>query len=461
MGTYVFAQDFAWGDAQANASRIIGYAREKRFGPQDTLVFSASALAGFVNGRGLLAGNLAGLARALRKIARDTKKAPPRLLLPALGKAGTDLYEIKAGQILRLACKAVDGGLLLPPETSGLPFALVFRTEPFTGEDVRYRLSDAVIVDPTCYDAGEVFAGFCSVVRKGKRVANYAAPETFFDVNATKVGTLEARARTLLAMQTGLKLFMRRFGFTDVTLGLSGGMDSAFVAALAVKTLGPDRVHPVFMPGPYTTEASVADARLLAENLGTELAVAPIAPYFESFLAGLGEGILGAGLARQNIQARLRANILMARSNADGSLVLATSNKSEAAVGYGTLYGDMAGGFNFIGDVFKTELYELAASDAFLREAIPAGIFAKAPSAELAPNQKDSDDLPEYGLLDRILAQLVAGKELEAVKKHFEARTVDFIARRVARAHFKREQSCPVLRLSPHPLSALSEKTFV
>lgn len=255
------------------------------------------------------------------------------------------------------------------------------------------------------------------------------------------------------ALVLGTRDYVRKCGFVRVVIGLSGGIDSALVAAVAAEAVGAGNVLGVAMPGPYSSEGSLRDARLLAEKLGIGFIVLPIHDVFLSYRAALAPAFAGLAedVTEENIQARIRGNLLMALSNKFGSLVLSTGNKSELAVGYCTLYGDMAGGLAVISDVPKTMVYELARLANRSREVIPEATFTKPPSAELRPNQTDQDTLPPYDILDRILKQYV--EELEAPEE-IAARTgialdlVREVAARVNRSEYKRKQAAPGLKIT-------------
>jgi NAD+ synthetase len=253
----------------------------------------------------------------------------------------------------------------------------------------------------------------------------------------------------------GIRDYFRKQGLPPgAVLGLSGGIDSAVTAHLAVQALGRERVLGVALPGPFSSAHSVEDAVELAEHLRIELRRVDITPIYDAYLAVF-RSLFGEkrdyGLAQQNIQARIRGAIVMAISNAEGRLALATGNKSELSVGYCTLYGDMAGGLAVIGDVYKRDVYALArhANRAGVR--IPRRTIEKPPSAELAPNQKDSDDLPEYDVLDAILEQIIEGRRIPsavAPPPGVSAATVRDVYRRVDRNEYKRRQAPLVLRTS-------------
>jgi len=259
------------------------------------------------------------------------------------------------------------------------------------------------------------------------------------------------------ALVLGLRDYAHKNGFTKAVLGVSGGIDSALVAALASEALGPENVLGLVMPSRYTSKQSLKDASLLASNLGIKSEPIPIDELFESYLKTLKEHFEDTrpDNTEQNIQARIRGNLLMAFSNKFGYLVLATGNKSELAVGYATLYGDMSGGLAPIGDIPKTMVYALArwfnAREG--TDQIPSGILSRAPSAELAPDQKDADDLPPYELLDRVL-ELYIEENLsskEIIAKGFDEGLVRSIISRIDRNEFKRRQAAPILKITPRP----------
>lgn len=266
---------------------------------------------------------------------------------------------------------------------------------------------------------------------------------------------IEAVYRALLL---GTRDYVRKCGFRKVVVGLSGGVDSALVAAVATDALGSENVLGVAMPGPYSSEGSLRDARLLAENLGIRLLVLPINDTFQSYRKTLEAAFAGRAedVTEENLQARIRGNLLMALSNKFGSLVLSTGNKSEMAVGYCTLYGDMAGGLAVISDVPKMMVYELARFANRERERIPAEVFTKAPSAELRPNQTDQDTLPPYDVLDRILKAYVEDlrtPEEIARQLGFSLDLVCSIALQVDRNEYKRKQAPPGLKVTSKAFS--------
>jgi len=254
------------------------------------------------------------------------------------------------------------------------------------------------------------------------------------------------------AMCLGLKDYVQKNHFAGVILGLSGGIDSALTAAVAVDALGADKVSALMMPSPYTSQDSLDDAAECAKLLGIKLETINIDPAMAAFDAMLKHLFAGTqpDITEENIQSRIRGNILMAVSNKRGLILLTTGNKSEMAVGYATLYGDMCGGYNVLKDVYKTKVYELANWRNQQGRVIPERIITKAPSAELKPNQTDQDSLPPYEILDAILFNLVE-KELsiaEIINLGFEASIVEKTAKLLYRSEYKRRQSAPGVKLS-------------
>lgn len=255
------------------------------------------------------------------------------------------------------------------------------------------------------------------------------------------------------AIILGLKDYFQKSGFKKAVLGLSGGLDSALVAALACEALGPENVLSVLMPSIYSSDHSLKDALDLVKHTGCEHRIIPIKDIANAFEVGLAESFAGKSpdTTEENIQARTRGTLLMAMSNKFGHILLNTSNKSEAAVGYGTLYGDMAGSLSVIGDVYKTQAYQLANYINRDREIIPVNTIVKPPSAELRPDQKDSDSLPPYDTLDAILFQLVEMEKSasELIHLGFDEALVQRISKLLNNAEFKRFQAPPILRVSP------------
>ncbi|HJZ63891.1 MAG TPA: NAD+ synthase [Candidatus Acidoferrum sp.] len=255
------------------------------------------------------------------------------------------------------------------------------------------------------------------------------------------------------ALVTGTRDYVQKCGFKKVLVGLSGGIDSAVVASIAVEALGAENVLGVSMPGPFSSDGSKQDAGALAKNLGIEFMTIPVSEVFDAYRGALKPafGRRKEDVTEENLQARIRGNYLMAISNKFGSMVLSTGNKSENAVGYCTLYGDMAGGLAVISDVPKLMVYELAKWINRERELVPCSTIDKPPSAELRPNQKDEDSLPPYDVLDRILKayieDLKSPQEI-ADKYDFDIRLVREIAALVDRNEYKRKQAAPGLKIT-------------
>lgn len=255
------------------------------------------------------------------------------------------------------------------------------------------------------------------------------------------------------ALVTGVQDYFKKLGFKKAILGLSGGIDSAVTLVIATRALGAENMRVVLMPSQFSSDHSVDDARQLAENLGVQYDIVPIKPIFDTYMKSLQTQFEGQpfNITEENLQARSRGMILMAMSNKFGHIVLNTSNKSEAAVGYGTLYGDMCGGLSVIGDLYKTEVFALAHYMNKDGEVIPENTIAKPPSAELRPDQKDSDSLPEYDILDEILFQYIEKRQgpKEIISMGFDEALVKRTLRLVNINEFKRFQTAPTLRVSP------------
>jgi len=259
--------------------------------------------------------------------------------------------------------------------------------------------------------------------------------------------------RMARALVMGIRDYFRKMRFGQAVLGLSGGIDSAVTMALAAEALGIANVHPVLMPSAYSSPGSVSDAEAMCRASGIPFETVPIHGLVDAFGAVTVPlfGDRPSGVTEQNIQARIRAVVLMALANKHGYILLNTSNKSELAVGYGTLYGDLAGGLSVLGDVYKTDVYRLAAWINRNRAVIPEAIVSKEPSAELLPGQKDTDDLPSYDLLDAILLRYIEGRNGpdDIVRQGFDTSVVRDILRRVNTSEYKRFQTPPILRVSP------------
>jgi NAD+ synthase (glutamine-hydrolysing) len=306
-----------------------------------------------------------------------------------------------------------------------------------------------------------------SMVVSGRGELTQRAPccvEGLYPVDFTVGATVEPRPGAIAAepgeeeaiyraIVLGVRDYVTKNGFPGVVLGLSGGIDSALTLAIAVDALGPERVEAVLMPSRYTADMSNADAEAEARTLGVKYRLMPIEPAFQAFLGILQPVLTGLppDSTEENIQARCRGVLLMAISNKTGKMVLTTGNKSETAVGYSTLYGDMAGGFAPIKDVLKTMVYRLAAYRNGLSPVIPQRVFDRPPSAELRPDQTDQDSLPPYEVLDAILRDYVEEDRSveELIAAGFDRATVERVARLVIVNEYKRRQAAPGVRITP------------
>jgi len=259
-------------------------------------------------------------------------------------------------------------------------------------------------------------------------------------------------AQIYQALLLGIRDYFHKMGFKKAILGSSGGIDSAVTLALACEALGSDNVRAILLPSPYSSGHSVSDAEQLSRNLGNPYDIIPIREVYEAFIHTLEPVFnnLSFGLAEENLQSRTRGNILMGLANKFGYILLNTSNKSELSTGYGTLYGDMAGGLSVLGDVYKGQVYALARYINRNGEVIPVNILEKAPSAELRPGQKDSDSLPEYDILDKILYQYIERRQgpKEITAMGIDEALVGRVLRMVNSNEYKRNQFCPIIRVS-------------
>jgi NAD+ synthase (glutamine-hydrolysing) len=281
----------------------------------------------------------------------------------------------------------------------------------------------------------------------------YSASEVGKDIDIIEYIVAEKNIHEIwCALVLGIRDYFNKMGFKKATLGASGGIDSAVVQALAVEALGKENVHVLLMPSEYSSSHSISDAESLSINLGNKYDIVPIKDVYECFISTLKPlfADLPFNIAEENIQSRSRGNLLMAVANKFNYILLNTSNKSELATGYGTLYGDMAGGLSVLGDLYKMQVYALARHINREKEIIPANILVKEPSAELRPGQKDSDSLPDYHILDRVLYQYIELRQgpKEIIAQGYEPALVARILRLVNMNEYKRNQFCPILRVS-------------
>ncbi len=303
-----------------------------------------------------------------------------------------------------------------------------------------------------------------AVDRKGELVSRATAFESDFQTLEFDMGSKDLRkgevkempavaeAEIWAALVLGVKDYARKCGFSKAVIGLSGGVDSAVVSAIAATALGPENVLGILMPSPHSSDHSISDAQQLADNLGITTQTIPIGTLMAGYDSTLDSLFAGteSGVTEENLQSRIRGNLLMAISNKFGHLLLTTGNKSEVAVGYCTLYGDMNGGLAVIADVPKTRVYSLCRWLNHEREIIPSNIITKPPSAELKPGQVDQDSLPDYDILDDILERLVQKQQSaeDIIAAGHPAEVVKRVIRLVTRAEFKRRQSAPVLKVT-------------
>jgi NAD+ synthase (glutamine-hydrolysing) len=308
-----------------------------------------------------------------------------------------------------------------------------------------------------------IFDGGSLVINKNGEIVSELSyfKEELRIVETEKIATMEpARSlppqksqRIYEALVMGIRDYFKKMNFTKATLGLSGGVDSALVLVLAAEALGKENVFPVMMPSSFSTEHSLTDSIKLADNLDIETVNIPINIIYDKYISELKPYFKGLpfNTAEENIQARIRGTLLMALSNKFGYILLNTSNKSELAVGYGTLYGDMCGGISVLGDVYKTEIYALCRYINRDKEIIPQNIITKPPSAELRPGQKDTDSLPDYEILDKVLYQYIEQNQGpdELLAKGFDPGLVHRVLKLVNTNEYKRFQFAPILRVSP------------
>jgi NAD+ synthase (glutamine-hydrolysing) len=343
---------------------------------------------------------------------------------------------------------------------------------PFTvhKRDVRKKMLQAIAADfkvpvVMCNQVGGndslIFDGSSLVIGADGRVLaqakSFEEDLVMFDTEALQGDIHEqiegAEASAYAALVLGTRDYVHKCGFKKVLVGLSGGIDSALTAAIAVDALGKENVTGVSMPGPYSSQGSKDDARALASNLGIHYEVVPISAVFDQFRNVLSPVFRGTpeDFTEENLQSRLRGATLMALSNKFGALVLTTGNKSEMAVGYCTLYGDMCGGLAVIADVPKTMVYRLSEYRNRIEPVIPRATIEKVPSAELRPNQTDQDSLPPYEIVDCILEDYVEQyKTAEQISRErsYDCNTVKSVIRMIERTEYKRQQAAPILKIS-------------
>lgn len=349
----------------------------------------------------------------------------------------------------------------------------VYPTKP----NIYLNQSIYIQLQPVANLKGKIYPGASSVYHLGKQVFQLPIAEDsaqIYDTQTTYASKNNPHltpfshpqlrlensqlAEILQIIKFALRDFLAKLGNPKVIIGLSGGMDSALCLALAVKILGKEQVHTVYLPSEFSSTLSDQDTRELVRRCGVEHQILPINKLYQEVLQTLAKPFanLPFSVAEENIQSRLRALLLMALANKFNYILLNTSNKSELCMGYGTLYGDLCGGLGILGDLYKTQVYSLAN---YLNqqgeELIPKSVFTRAPSAELRPNQKDSDSLPEYADLDRVLFALIEQQQdlAQLQRMGIDADLLQNIWTRIENNRYKMQQICPILQLSPKPLS--------
>ncbi|MEN9371628.1 MAG: hypothetical protein RLZZ64_703 [Bacteroidota bacterium] len=327
--------------------------------------------------------------------------------------------------------------------------SLVYTAGGVLKHELAYFKEDTVLVDTDdLYVTKSAVQQSHPKIEMDMRVAKTADPEKIIGylTNENNISQIKS------ALIAGIRDYFSKMGFKKAILGSSGGIDSAVVLTLAVEALGAENVTAILMPSSFSSEHSVEDAKQLSEHLGNPYHIIGIGGIYDSFLQSLKPLFNGTtfGVAEENIQSRSRGNLLMAIANKFGYVLLNTSNKSELATGYGTLYGDMAGGLSVIGDLYKTQVYALAHHINSKQVIIPENILSKAPSAELRPNQKDSDSLPEYDELDKLLYFYIERRKgpAEIIAMGFDEGLVRKTLRMVNLNEYKRNQFCPIIRVS-------------
>lgn len=384
---------------------------------------------------------------------------------------GVSVIEV-AGK--RIAVSVGDDYLNFDKESKKVDLAVVLSASLFTPDeaDKRYKTlsgfakylnSPVVNVNQVGANTDLIFRGASMVVNAngfiGKQLESFSEDFALLELNSDElinsrstIDLVDYIAQIHDALVLGIKDYFWKSGFSKATLGLSGGLDSAVVLALAQDALGSENLKVLLLPSQFSSQHSIDDAIGLADNLGVEYQIVSIEESFGSITEALKPvfGDAPADLTEENIQARIRGLMLMALSNKQGYLLLNTSNKSEAAVGYGTLYGDMNGALAVLADVYKSDVFKLAYYINRSEEIIPINTITKPPSAELRPEQKDSDSLPDYDILDAIIYEYVENEKsaLEIMDMNFDQKIVKRIIRLINSSEHKRAQSAPVLRVS-------------
>lgn len=466
MSVFILAHPYAADDPERNVRQLVAMLRNKEhYRRGDTVLLPVQALNGLPDHFwSMRPENRDRNLHWLKKLALGLKNTPVRLLIPAALHEGVGVFEIFEGALRSLPYHADVGALTVDSDSAQLPFDVVFRTAAVGEAFAELSGSDYVIVDGQAFDNGRIYLGQCRFVRRSRTRASYMAHSEPIDLEQGHACLQDEYHVWYAAMKLALRLYMKGNGFKRVTLGLSGGLDSAVVAAVAVDALGAENVNAFILPSCFTSEQSRQDASQLGARLGLKLREIDIMPSVNAAREAVKPHLpywADPGLMNENIQARVRGLLLMSYSNADGSLVLNTGNKSELAVGYCTLYGDMVGGLALLADIYKSDLYRLCRAVDFLKENIPASILAKAPSAELRENQKDEDSLPSYPVLDAVLKDLIEGHmDGKRLRKKYGSDLAVRVCKLVMRSQFKHRQAPLGLILTSTPVSALRPDFF-
>ncbi len=466
MTVYICSQSYRLFDPDHNCRSLVAGIRSRQYAKGDVLVLPAQFMNGMIEeARAVRDAHWEKMQGALNRLMSGLKRSGISVILPVRRMDGYDVYKIVDGVAEVLPFESFEGGFTVRQPLDSEPYDLIFRTA-CVGEAFKPDLpSSYVLIDGQAFtDDGRVYIGQCKVVRNGRTRSTHLASDKIISLDEGGAALLSDHHIRYEGMRVALREYLNRCGFSKVTIGLSGGLDSAVVASVAVSVLGSDRVNVFALPSCYTSEASFKDARELCANLGLHLRMIDIMPAFKLLESTVNDQLpygLDTGLMKENLQARIRGVYLMALSNADGSLVLNTGNKSELAVGYCTLYGDMVGGLALLSDVYKSDLYAMCETVDFLREMIPSNILTKAPSAELRDNQTDQDSLPSYDVLDAILHQMIEERiDGAKLRKRWGSDLAQQVVRLVKRSQFKHRLAPLGVRLSEEPLKGLSSVFF-
>lgn len=462
---YVHTYPFRVDDPERNVRTITALARDKNLSEGDVLIFPFQALTGTVQDYwSMRPENKQRNEYWLNKLAVSLKNFHTKVILPAVLSEGLGVFCIEKGKIESLDFEWISGGIAVRQENSRLNYDLNFRAA-CVGEAFQASNSpNLIVVDGQGFMDSKVWLGQCRVVKNGRTKANYMAYPHAFTPEEGCVSWLDECHERFAAMQMALTLYVKRGGFEKISLGLSGGLDSAVVAALAVSVAGAENVNAYILPSRFTSTESFEDAAALAKNLGLKLRELPIMPAVDMLAETASRYVPywgDKGLMQENLQARVRGLLLMSLSNADHSLVLNTGNKSELSVGYCTLYGDMVGGLAPLADIYKSDLYRMCYSVEYLSRVIPKNILTKAPTAELRDNQKDEDSLPPYEKLDAVLKDLFEGQmDGKRLRKKYGSDLAVRVIKLVKGARFKHIQAPMGVQLSSCPVKGLSQAFY-